>query len=154
MTGLRELSDSKHKRKHTRCRYAVSWLVAKLNAGGVYLALGTTGAARISVQSINTATTPAVATISIQTTSAAPTTATPTMAPSAPTSAPTILTWAQIYSAAAQVQLGDTVTGNTATDGANNFGNAANEVVYRITLATATTLTFTTCGSSYDTWLR
>jgi hypothetical protein len=63
-------------------------------------------------------------------------------------------TWAQIYSAAAQVQLGDTVTGNTATDGANIFGNAANEVVYRITLATATTLTFTTCGSSYDSFLR
>jgi hypothetical protein len=135
-------------------RYALSSLVAKLNAGGTYTVLGTTGSATITVLSINTAVTPAVATIQIQTGSAAPTTAAPTAAPSAPTSAPTVLGWSQVYNAAALVQCGNTLSGNTATDGANNFGNAANEVFYRITLASTTTLSVTTCGSSYDTYLR
>jgi hypothetical protein len=118
----------------------VSWLVAKLNAGGVYTILGATGAVTITVQSINTATTPAVATISISTGSAAPVSPPPT--------------WSQVYGSAAQVQIGDTRSGNTDTDGVNNFGNDAKEVFYRITLATTTTLTVTTCGSTYDTWLR
>lgn len=81
----------------------------------------------------------------------APTAPTPPTTP--PTSSPTIV-WSSMYNQVAQVQCGDSPTGNTATDGVNLFGNNAREVVYRISLATTTTLTVTTCGSSYDTWLR
>ena len=59
-----------------------------------------------------------------------------------------------MYNQVGQVQCGDTPTGSTSNDGVNLYGNAAREVVYRILLATQTTLTVTTCGSNYDTWLR
>jgi hypothetical protein len=82
----------------------------------------------------------------------APTTAAPTAAPS---SAPTPTDpWTALYNAADGVACGDTPQGNTANDGTNIRGNPAKEVLYRITLAAADTLTVTTCGSSYDTYLR
>jgi hypothetical protein len=76
----------------------------------------------------------------------------PTAAPvAAPTSADP---WTALYNAAGEVGCGDTPQGNTANDGTNIRGNPAKEVLYRITLAAADTLTVTTCGSSYDTYLR
>ena len=66
---------------------------------------------------------------------------------------PTILVWNDT-SWAGQVQCGESPTGNTATDGVDVIGNLAKEVMHRITLATTTNLTVTTCGSTYDTWLR
>ena len=85
--------------------------------------------------------------------SLSPTTSSPTLPPSPPTTAPTS-PWTSVYNAAATIQCGGTATGNTATSGAHLFGNAAREVVYRFTVATTTTITINTCGSSYDTWLR
>ena len=70
----------------------------------------------------------------------------------APTPPPTV-GLDDIVTAATVIQCGETVAGNSA-DGSAILGNAARDVLYRFTLDVSTTVTISTCGSSFDTFLR
>jgi hypothetical protein len=85
----------------------------------------------------------------------APTNAPITQPPSFSPTLPPTYTLANAVAAAPLIQCGAVVAGNTLRDGTHYVGNAATEIFHRLTITVASTaVQITTCGSSFDTYLR